>query len=246
MDKKEGFIVKIVKRLLGIGALGGIALIIYGCTLPNSAPTVFGGIALTCGCLAIIGPIWAKEGKRSKEMLTEYMSYDTGSATLTIKKRDKGLQDILNTKGVIKICDDQNYSSHVTPTKLHIGAATVGGVTTGGTYTTGGQRVVDGHYKTGLCYLEYCDVLFDAQHYSKGHIKRIVLFPSVLKDAKESSVQKYLSGDTIIVEQSSKMSLDEMRYAMEDLNSAFTQSTVKRGYPTREKCNEILNWLKSY
>ena len=235
-----------MKRVMQIGAIGGAILTVYGLIAKPDTDLGMWGVVVILICLAVLSYNWNKEKKTEKETLDCYLFYDKQSGTLTVKGRDAYLQRILNTKNVISIQDDQNYTTHVTPEKIHFGSVTVGGVTTGGAYKTGGDRVIDGHYKTGLCYLQYNDALLFAQNCTQGHIRKIVLMPSVLKAAKESPIKQYLSGDTIIVEQSSNMSLNELRLAAADPASVTAQSAVKRGYPTREKCVDILNWLKSY
>jgi len=42
-----------------------------------------------------------------------------------------------------------------------------------------------------------------------------------------------------------RLSASELSLAARDLHSTRTQDMLKRGYPTYEKCERILNWLTS-
>lgn len=242
----------LLKKILEFGMIAGVGVIIYGFTLPNSLSTVGLGFLILLGCYFLWFPINAKMGKEKLKhygKLSDYMTYDKETQQLTIYKRDSGLAKLMDEFNLIQILDDQNYSSHVTPTKVHIGSATVGRVTTGGVYTTGGDTVVDGHYKTGKFFLQYCDVSYKQlelkqKDFAKGHIKTIKLMPSIKDAVRGSSIEQYVSGDCIIVEQNAGLSFSEIQAAMQNLNSGQTQSAVKRGYPTREKCDAIIKWLK--
>ncbi len=243
---------KVLKKLLVLGMIAGVGVIIYGCTLPNSLSTVGIGFLIIFACYLPWFAINAKLGKEKLNQygnLADYMTYNKEAQQLTLYKRDSGLAKLLDEFKLITILADQNYSSHVTPTTVHVGSATVGGVTTGGVYTTGGDRVVDGHYKTGKFFLQYCDVLYKQlelkpKDFVKGHIKTIKLAPGIINDVHGSTVEQYMSGDSIVVEQNAGLSYSEIKIAMQDLNSGATQSKLKSGYPTKEKCDNIMNWLR--
>ena len=223
---------------------GGIALFIYGCFSKGFSVMIGLGLLISSISLLVKTGIYRKESKNDKEILYQHIYYDKKNQQLILRKRSNELNRLITERNLIVIKNDSNYTSHDTPTKLHFGAATVGGVTSGGVYTTGGQRVVDGHYGTGRCYLEYCEFLLDGRDSTKAHIQSIKLSPELLHDAKKSpAITNYLQNDCIIVECEAKMSLDEIKRAMQDLNSGYTQSRVKSGYPTRKKCEDIVNWI---
>lgn len=155
-------------------------------------------------------------------------------------------------KDVLKYKKHMVTSLKYNEEKIHIGAATVGGVTTGGIYKTGGdysdKQFWDGKYE--LVY-RYSD---DGKFIKEIPLKSIRLTSDLRKDAEKSSIAKYLKVDKIIVIEENMPSegTTELLSEMTDRNStinamALSQADYERsqGYPTEEKCHDIINWLSN-
>lgn len=135
-----------------------------------------------------------------------------------------------------KIKDDKNLEISYRPLQVHVGTASVGGVTTGGVYTTGDYHYVSGEHKNGLCRLEYTGEI----------LVRIQLSDELYKDAKKSSIQKYLNADKQIeVIQPKARSYEEIKLAHHLMTTTGYAGNdyYKKGYPTYQKCKEILDWI---
>ncbi len=149
----------------------------------------------------------------------------------------------------VKIVDDHNYQINYVPEKVHVGAVTVGGVTTGGTYTTGGYRQIKEGKKTGKCTLEYCG---DTQ---QERIEKIQLTDELYTQAQRSSVGRYLSDDKclVVINKPNLTGFEEqmlLNTALQGADSISEMATsqhgqemMKKGYPTYDKCKEIMDWL---
>lgn len=191
----------------------------------------------------LIGRVLSKTVKQAR--LTAFATYNKETQTLNVSRRGNGIRNL------VTIREAKNYTTKETPVKVHYGSATVGGVTTGGVYTTGGETVFTGSYSTGKYELDYIETEIgtgaltqDKKQYKI--IYKICLTPELAAQAQNSNISKYLaSGNIIQVVSSSQMSIDELRFAMNNLNSAAAQNMAKRGYPSQAKCQEILNWLST-
>lgn len=213
----------------GIGALGGIILLCFG------AYKIFK-----------ITKDDEKKAKENAELRKNYISkskYTGNGLILYLNERNP----IVRTGFAIKKSTDDTITK--VPEKLHVGAVTVGGVTTGGTYKTGGYNEVSSKHNG----------LFELQ-YEGRNVSRIELSYSLLEEAQKSSISKYLCDVEGILGNASYSdrqiystlyNLDE-RYIMvvdyvpstmnqyHELKSGINR---KYGYPTYEKCLEILNWI---
>lgn len=129
------------------------------------------------------------------------------------------------------------------PVNVHIGSATVGGVTTGGVYTTGGGTTTT--VRKSDRYLLTCKQIEDGKITTKP-VVRIRLSDDLLKKAKNSKIEPYLDGNEIIVAQYVPHSETTMMLMR---GGAYTAAMNRRneeevaGYPTREKCENIIAWL---
>lgn len=129
------------------------------------------------------------------------------------------------------------------PIKLHIGSATVGGVTTGGVYTTGGDTTKS-CYRSEKMELKYthwtgagCETVL---------ISQIVLSRALTEKAEKSKISSYLNGDTIQVIEK----VEHSGYVYAALQLGYTTEAVNqsnaedaKGYPSGEKCENIIRWL---
>ena len=93
--------------------------------------------------------------------------------------------------------------------------------------------------RNGKCQLEY-----------RGEIIKSIEFPaSLLKSAQNSPIKDYLSGNVIVVNQFIPMSDIEFNNYMNRQRihpgtiTTEDSSRITKGYPTREKCIHIMNWL---
>lgn len=187
-----------------------------------------------------------KKEKQNAELRKAYISISKGNSdgvVLYLTERNP----IVRTGFAIKKSTDDTITK--VPEKLHVGAVTVGGVTTGGTYKTGGYNEVSSKHNG----------LFELQ-YEGRNVSRIELSYSLLEEAQKSSISKYLCDVEGILGNASYSdrqiystlyNLDE-RYIMvvdyvpstmnqyHELKSGINR---KYGYPTYEKCLEILNWI---
>ena len=168
------------------------------------------------------------------------VSYDEATQELYIKERGSALRNYVSAK------ENNNFSTKVTPVKVHVGSATVGGVTTGGIYTTGGETVFDSSVSSGYWKLEYIHKvknLFVTKTQSYL-IRRIRLTPELFEKAKASSISKYTDGkDSIIVIQGANLNAQDAKMLSEKTFSIEAQNIAKRGYPSNQKCQEILAWI---
>ena len=165
----------------------------------------------------------------AKAKTTNLITYDESELTATLISRDPKIADI------IKIVDDRNYTIKYEPKKLHVGAVSVGGITTGGTYTTGGYNYVSGSSKSGYCNLEYAGRM----------ITHIQLTSEQYNKAKNSIIAPYLNEKWKQIDVHAPVHYTEIEAQMV-LNSIKTTGFAgnnKKGYPSREKCEQILGWL---
>ena len=164
-----------------------------------------------------------KENKALRKNYIGFSSRETG--TLYLTKRNS----VIRTGFSIKEAQDIRME-HV-PEELHIGAVTVGGVTTGGTYTTGGYDKYNGS-KNGMFCLKYEDKT----------VYKISLTSELYNKARKSSISKYLNNNGQIMVVDPKLN----KYEKEIRNMEMQAGLFKTyGFPSRTKCNEILDWICS-
>lgn len=185
----------------------------------------------TIVCFVIIGRklyvALQQDAERAKA--ASLISYD-GEFTATLIDRSPQIADI------IKIVDDHNYTIKYEPEKLHVGAVSVGGVTTGGAYTTGGYNYVSGSSKSGYCNLEYAGNM----------VTKIKLTSEQFDKAKKSVIAPYLNEKEKQIDVHTPVQYTEMEAKMILIGIKTTGSignAAKKGYPSREKCEQILGWL---
>ena len=158
------------------------------------------------------------------------VSYDEDSSVLTLLKRDSRVSRI------VKIKKDHDISIKHEDETLHIGAVSVGGVVSGGAYTTGGYDYIsdDGHNGLYKLTYGYCST-----------IKKIKLDAELFKQAQNSNIAQYLddTDNSIRVEDEPVMSNFEREMAFNMLQAGHIDSVLKRGYPSHAKCVQILNWI---
>ena len=196
------------------------------------------GILVIGGMIALVVAVFIKQGQlgEQRQEILKYISFDEETGVLTLHKRGPKIAEALS------IVNDKNLIIGYTPVKLHIGSATVGGVTTGGAYTTGGQKVIEGSYENGYCRLQ-CTIWP-----SEAKMVNSIQIPSELHEsAKKSNISYYLDDKmNIAVVEDGNYSLAEVLMMARTPNFAETfmgQRTLKRGYPKFEKCKRILDWL---
>lgn len=140
------------------------------------------------------------------------------------------------------IIPHKSKSYDYVPEELHVGAVTVGGITTGGTYKTGGY-IHEKSYNSGkydLCYANY------GHNEPQVVVKEIVLSTQLAEKARNSPISQYLKGNSIIVVNEVEPSaINGMMMYMGKTTSALTlmEQEKSEGYPTKEKCEAILKWL---
>ena len=166
-----------------------------------------------------------------KEKRDKLFSFDKENSIINLKARDATIVNY------ISIIDAVDLNFKYEPEKLHIGAVAVGGVVSGGTYTTGGYYYLDSAKKNGLCIMKYGDELISA----------IQLTDDLFKQAENSEISQYLDKSTkqIIVRVHERGSLEELQEAMNNLRTTgYAGNTIARkGLPTLEKAAKILKWM---
>lgn len=200
----------------------------------DAAATVAIGsmIVLSIGIVILMhAPQWEAvvTNKRNAATLSQFGSMNQDNGVLTLHRRGKELASIL------KIKDDHNAYITYTPVKVHIGAVSVGGVTTGGVYTTGGDRMYNS-YSSGYYILEVNGTM----------IRTIRLSEELRSQAVSSPISEFLSEGDIVVVQNQKLSGAEAKFLAggeANLMAAMATGMLKQGYPSKEKCMKIMDWL---
>ena len=182
------------------------------------------------------------------------MKKEIKAAETTLKCKCKGTTLYIDEQSelfsiVLTIREHKVSEYKKDPLEVHIGSATVGGITTGGVYTTGGGIAQTDHRsdKFELIYkhVQGNEIQF-ATDISEYAIEEIVLSDELAKKAKNSKIKEYLiNGNTIEVVKSVDTTLSTKLYAAgHNLNAISVYNWEKlAGYPTKVKCEKILNWL---
>lgn len=175
-------------KLTGAGAMvcgGGMLIGIGGNPardMPDGSPAmVVLGIVIIAAAFIML---WMEDKARAEfaARLRPCMTYDSTKKEICVTKQGKVFLEAL------KIEEVMDYVQGYEPEKLHVGAATVGGVTTGGVYKTGGYSYIAGTKKTGKYALVYGGV----------YIQTIKLSPELAKEAEKSDIKKYVDGSGVI------------------------------------------------
>lgn len=162
---------------------------------------------------------------------------DDGKFTLHVDAQNELFLDIL------EMCPHSVTQYRKRPIKIHIGSATVGGVTTGGIYTTGGN-ISTSSYRSEKMELRYKRCYGNSD--PRPLISKIILSDTLAKKAKESKISSYLEGNTIQLIHKVQHSY----YALFAMQNGYTTQALNQGeiedatgYPDREKCESIIRWL---
>ena len=176
--------------------------------------------------------------ERAFRNLLKYGFWWYSDEVFELEKRDE------NIRKYIKIKKVYNAEYGYEPEKYVYTGVTVGGVTTGGIHKEDSYNYVSNVSNTGRYMLECGDKSFF----------KIKLSRDLLKEAKKSYINKYLDGNIIRVygfndDEKPECSDSAVKSAMNYLNTSDMRSfnalnaELKKGYPTYEKCNAILNWM---
>ena len=122
-------------------------------------------------------------------------------------------------------------------------AATVGGVTSGGFFTTGGYNKVVGETKSGKYSLRF-----------EGKIvSSIRLSADLYEQAQRSAIAKYINESTKCIDVLTKVerTKEETEALLANALNLATGTALEsgmvlddwRGFPSKEKCQEIRDWL---
>ncbi|MBQ4427937.1 MAG: hypothetical protein II881_09370 [Oscillospiraceae bacterium] len=207
---------------------GGIAAVVGFIMVFSKEHNTIGAFLTLFGIIFFIIGIKAQKGLKESEIGCYFIE----KGTLVVKERK------MDVGKIVTIMDDYNPVVKYEPEKLHIGAVTVGGITTGGTYTTGGNYYVAGKEKTGHYRLVCKD----------NTIYKIQLSDEQFKLAQKSRINKYLNEEKkqiMVVDEVSLTASEMIEYVATAKSSGYlTGGEVgKKGFPSYEKCREILSWL---
>lgn len=215
-----------MKLVLALGVFG-ITFLILGIKYQESFCLYF---AIPCLLLAILIIYLVKRSSIQESSVSDFAKMEN-YGELKVFRTGKPLAK------AIKIVDDKDAVVKYEPKKIHIGAATVGSVTTGGVYTTGGFNYLAGTAKNGLYRLEFAGKM----------ITKINVSPRLRSTVRNSVVSKYLDNScNICVVDDVFLSENEQREVITSLNASSglnVGNAGKKGYPSFEKCVEIMNWL---
>lgn len=155
--------------------------------------------------------------------------YDDDSRTLVLNEIEPLLTQLITIKA------DRNMSVQHEPEKLHIGAVTVGNVTTGGSYKTGGYNYIKNEGKSGK-YLMY---------FNGKQLQTIRLSNNLYQKAQHSPISAYLDHSKRVINVVDPVSMTnfESEVAFKMLQSGYIDPKLKQGYPSYDKCKRILEWI---
>lgn len=192
--------------------------------------------------LGIYGAVTRKKNKDvqiAAELSKDIVSLD--GKILHVEKQCRHLRKLLAVK------NHPVASVKYNEEKIHVGAVTVGGVTTGGAYKTGGD------YSVRELNSERCELVFQRSvglnfDLETTPIKRIYLSKQLAEKAKGTPVEKYVRGGSIdIIGEIQYSSTVGVLMRMGRTSEALTQSSIEDAerYPTREKCDAIIDFLSA-
>ena len=188
----------------------------------------------------IICTIRDKKIKKAQQMEEELLKDDIlelSGSTLRVNKSNKNLKELL----VIKKHEVKSFKYN--EEQLHFGAVSVGGVTTGGVYKTGGDVSVT---ETNSDRYELIYKKPWAGQYIETKIETITLSDELAQKAKGKPIEKYLNYYTLYVVKEIKPSetytlLMKMGKTYEALSLLDLEKV--QGYPTKEECTAIIDFL---
>lgn len=223
---------------IAIAFVTGVSDAILWCLLFFILAIVFVIAGITRGVK--VGKEQIQREESLKREVAMMLSYD--SSTINLKKRGSKLRSFFS------IQEAYNYTVGYTPETLHIGAVSVGGVVSGGTFKTGDEHFISDRQKSGRYMLMY------KNGSDEGMVTKIKLSNELFEKAKNSPIAMYLNEaeKQIDVHESYKMSDFERRMLAQDVANRLDKMYVNKGayatnisndYPTEEKCRKILNWI---
>ena len=176
-----------------------------------------------------------------KEVGSDYYSYYGGC--LSLKKQHPRMAEYIT----LKAYNPSLYST--TPKRLVYTSATVGGITTGGFHTVGGDTV-NISVSTDRIEMKFYDIFIymDEVEWKQGELERIDLTAELYEKAKKSKVSKYLDEKRkcIIVKEENKASYAAaLLYRAGNTEASVNQFTMDNidTYPDAEKCNAIMEFI---
>ncbi len=191
------------------------------------AATAIGAIVCMFSILGLRSP----NEQENRDRLNCIVKYDASSECLTVSDRTKLLLERLS---LVQAVDQQVKTE---PVVLHFGAVAVGGVVTGGTYTTGGQPYIAAQGKSECFRLMY----------NGNNVKHIKLGSELLAIAKESEIKEYIDFDGIkVIAPIDTYSLSDVEkwQRLQEARAGIVRAKDV-GYPSYEKAVAIVNWLTS-
>lgn len=213
-----------------------IALIILGIALANrvkalAVALIFAGIVGTFLCLKYSKSL---ENEAARNIASTYLqcSYDEFSKTLYVGNRAPEYRDFLIIRG-----HSTKAYNYVEPSYQYT-AVSVGGVTTGGISKSGD------YYKKSDYTMNYEIVYPNSSN--GGVIEWIFLTNGLLPLAKKSMLKEYIENDKVRVVNEYKASNLYVQYqkmGLSDMAVSQLEQDKSAAYPTKEKCDKIINWL---
>ena len=212
--------------------LGCIAVLFLGLYLAFNKDWVILGSACT-----LIGgaPLWLfiKNAGNADVVATESTvdcSYNKYTKMLYVKEKSPEFRKLLSIRA-----HNVNAYQYVQPSYVYTGA-TVGGITTGGVHK-------QGDYYKNSTYNTNCELVYLPDN---SVIERIGLTEELNKAALNSSVSSFMDGGSIRVVDEVVPSQEFTQYmsmGLTDLGLSQQERDKAAAYPTREKCEKIINWL---
>lgn len=184
--------------------------------------TVFAGV-VSCERKA------KEERARLKEELKSYASFSERDRwTLDVKKLHPKFSAAFSIETIM--VTQQYYN----PEKYIYSSATVGGITTGGVSKIGGDYTKGKEIDSEKRKLKYFG----------QEVKRIQLSGELLKKATQTKIKEYLNEENqIVVVSENNAGAVVMAARIAGERSLATQYAMYAGYPSQEKCREIIDWL---
>lgn len=210
---------------------GAVATILGFVLIFNRSTNTIGAILAAFGIIAfVLGIRVMKDNEKETKIKKSGLRF-IEDGTLEITNRNPAISNF------VKIKTDSDAIVKYESVKLHIGSATVGGVTTGGAYTTGGYNYLAGEKKNGKYKLTaFGETIF-----------RIQLNDEQYLSAKQSEIAKYLNDNRQIqVVNPLQLTAAEAQSVINNLKQSsylYGGESFKRGFPSYEKCVEIMDWL---
>lgn len=188
--------------------------------------------AISCGvAMAVFIRRKKPEEISARDQLKNSVNYSSAEKVLTVTAKSKLLLEKLS---LVQAVDQQVKTE---PIVLHFGAVAVGGVVTGGAYTTGGNHYIAGQEKSECFKLMYCN----------NEVKYIKLSEALLESAGRSEIKEYTdsAGIKVIapIDTAALSDAEKMRRLQEAKAGIVRAENI--GYPTYEKAVAIVNWLTS-